>query len=135
LQKSLSPLELGACAPPLGAVVVAWPPPPVFELGAWAPPPAFPTVFAGGVEAAGVLPPPELLVGVLGPVDPVAPVVPVVPLLSSGGACSPPGTVSAGAGGSVWALSLLLEPPQADRSPRATTTSVRRTSRRRMVGF
>jgi hypothetical protein len=133
LQKSLRPFwELGAWAPPLGAVV-AWLL--LFELGAWAPPPALPTVLAGAC-VAGALLPPELLDGELDPVAPVAPVLPVAPLLLSiGGASSPPGTVSAGAGGSVWAFSLLPEPPQAETSsPKATTTSVR-ASQRRMCGI
>jgi hypothetical protein len=92
-------------------------------------------VFAG-VGVLGAAPPPEPLDGVLDPVAPVAPVAPVVPLSEPeiGGACSPPGTVSAGAGGSVWAFSLLPELPHAARSPTASTTSVR-ASQRRMVGF
>jgi hypothetical protein len=89
-------LLLGAWAPPLGAVVLCL----LVELGAWAPPPAFPTVLAGALEV-GEPEPPELLEGELDPVAPVAPVVPVVPVSDTGGASAPPGTVSAGAGGSV----------------------------------
>jgi hypothetical protein len=102
----------------------------LFELGACAPPPALPTVVAGALELGALLGG-ALLEGELDPVAPVAPVVPVVPLLSTGGASSPPGTVSAGAGGSVWAFSFFPEPPQAETSsPRATTTSVRASQRR-----